>query len=230
MYTSYRVQVILVSRRIFRPRVSLGRLCPIRKFCPSVFNYRIQRAALASEDSTAAQQGSALSAHPSSGDGNNGTRPASNEGERVETDEQLDDILGGKAADVPLATLRRASITAEVQADLPENRPRHFSIRRSFSSSVFRRSSSESIYSFSRKATETIATSKTIKRFAAVVGFFAVLFTFIGFYPAYGQYYYSKITWDASVQSANQSASLQDFQLKTQFYQSCQMNKVRITL
>lgn len=187
-------------------------------------------ATLAPGDSTTAQQGSALSAHPVSGeDGNSGIRPASSDGERVATDRELDDILGGRGGDVHLADLNGTSPTEEVQTDLPDGRPRQsrrFSIRRSLSSYRFRRSSSESIYSF-KKATETIASSTTIKAIVALVSFLALLFTFVGFYPAYGQYYYSKLTWDASAQSANQSAALQEFQLKTLFYNSCQMNKVR---
>ena len=115
------------------------------------------------------------------------------------------------------------SLTAVASGISPESPPRQDSTR---SSDSFRSRSSGSLYNISSRTANKIEKSENIQRLIKVVGFVAVLFTVIGFFPAFGQYYYSKISWDSSVQSSNQSTTWQEFEMKTQFYQSCQMNKV----
>jgi len=120
-------------------------------------------------------------------------------------------------------TVENLSDPADVSGeDLPENAPNEHSARPSLSS--WR--SSGSIYQLTRSATNTLEKSKRLHRVIAVISFIAILFTFIGFWPAFGQYWYSKASWDQSNQSSNQTTEWQMFDLKNKYYQTCQLNKV----
>ena len=78
----------------------------------------------------------------------------------------------------------------------------------------------------SKTVTNTIEKSRRLHRVIALLSTVAILITIIGFFPSFMQYYYTKIAWDQGVQLSNQTSAGQEFDRKTAFYNTCQLNRV----
>lgn len=145
------------------------------------------------------------------------------DGESVRRRVALDAHEGGShdndAENLNVVTEVRDEITPD---GLPCDDPSRLSISTS-------RTSSSTLVQLTRQVTNTVEKSKRVHRIVALLSIIAILFTIIEFWPSFGQYWYSKATWDQGVQSANQTTSWQEFNMRNAFYQSCQNNRVSIS-
>ena len=138
---------------------------------------------------------------------------------RVALDAQDGESQGNEVQVVNVAT-------GAQRGNLPGGLPCDDSHRLSLSSSR----TGSTLAHLTRQVTNTVEKSKTIHVLLAILSTTAIVFTIISFWPSFGQYWYSKAAWNQGVQSANQTTSWQEFNMKNAFYQSCQNNRVSSSL